>query len=159
MTRSFLLTGDCLRFLAGSGFCLSTCFLSEDSSFTPLCFGDDASLDSDSDSEEELSLSFLSLAGDLLLTSGDLSRPFLTSDDLSRPFLTSGDLSRPLRCLTSDLLDKGSLLCCESSLAPRQPSGDLESLLDDPPGSRRLGGDPRDSLRLGGDPSESIRRL
>jgi hypothetical protein len=149
--RPFLLTGEGLRFLAGSGdsidWRLSGFPLPRDASSFPLLgFGAEESLESDSDPDDELSLS--SFTGFDLLTSGDLR-------------LTSGDLSCPLRCLSSDLFCTGSLRCGDSCRTfRRRGSGDLESLRGEPADSRRLRYAPSELIRcLGGESCESTRRL
>lgn len=156
--------GEDLSFLTGScdstGLLLSGFPLSGATSFTLLCSGLDASLESESDSEDELSLSFLLGIGgeDLLRTSAGPSRSLccLSSDCLCNISRLGGDSCRDLDSLRGDPSD--SLLRVgdpSESILRRVPRESWESILrrlswDQSPGGDRglLGGDLQ---RLGGE--------
>lgn len=160
----FLPVGEGLRFLTGSGdstgLLLSGFPLSGATSFTLLCSGLDDSLESDSDSEDELSLSFLLGIGgeDLLLTSAGLSRSLgcLSSDPLCNISRLGGDSCRDLDSRRGE--PKDSLLRVgdpSESILRRIPWESWVSILrrlswDQSPGGDRglLGGDRQ---RLGGE--------
>lgn len=160
----FLPVGEGLSFLTGSGdstgLLLSGFPLSRATSFTLLCSGLDASLESESDSEDELSLSFLFGIGgdDLLRTSAGPSRSLccLSSDRLCNISRLGGDSCRDLDSLRGDPSD--SLLRVgdpSESILRRVPRESWESILrrlswDQSPGGDRglLGGDLQ---RLGGE--------